>query len=171
MTEQNHFQNDWNWLADACRQGEIAAHLAVDLAAQMPSLPPVGPITRELLVVWAGCKGGLNGGSFRLRDSDGFGVSGNRNEPFLSRVCGSEPASQLAVLRDLAEHEPARTRTVFDRIHELATIAEEELPSIGRMAMPTLAKQMYKTMCSFMIRLGGIGKEVGDRHPAGLLLS
>lgn len=169
MSEQDHFRNDWNRLADACRQGEIAAHLAVDLAAQMPSPPTVGPITREMLGAWAGCKGRLSGGTFRFRDGCGFSIRGNRNEPFLSCVCGPEPLSQLVVLLDLDEYEPVRAGAVFDRIRELAMIAEEELPNIGRMAMPAMGKQMHQAMCTFMIRLGEIAKEAGDSHPSRAL--
>lgn len=166
MTRRQSLRIDWNCLHEIYRRGEISAHRAIDKAAQMPARPPVGPISRCMLVVWAGCKGGLRGGPFWYREDGSFGISGDRSEPFLSRVCGSKPSIQLSVLLDLAEHEPAGAREVLDRIQELAAIATEELPNIGRMAMPSLAKQMHTTMSSFMIRLSDIAKEAVDWHPA-----
>ncbi len=107
MTKSQLFQIDWDFLVGACKQGEIAAHLAVDFATEMPTQPPVGPITRDILLIWAGCRDGLRGGSFRFAEEGVFGVIGNHSEPFLSRVCGTKRATQFAVLLDLAVHEPA----------------------------------------------------------------
>jgi len=171
MSASQFFLNDWEVLVDACKRGDIAAHLAVDFAAQMPARPPAGPITRHMLMVWADNGNRLKGGPFRLREDGGFGISGNRNEPFLSRVCGAERAIHFAVLLDLDKHDPSGARKVFDRIHALATAAEEAMPDIGRMAMPAAAKQMHQTMCRFMIRLGETAKAVEDKNPYGVLES
>lgn len=169
MTESCFTNVDWESLVAACRRGDIANNLAVDIAAEMPAQPPVGPITRNMLMLWAGCKNRLSGGSFRFRDDSGFGDSANRSEPFLSRVCGANRATQFAVLLDLAVHEPAGSKAVFDRIHALAKNAAEEVPNIGRMAMPVEAKQMYQTMCRFMMRLSETAKAAEDRNPYGVL--
>lgn len=169
MIESRSFRIDWDFLVDECKRGEIAAHLAIDFATQMPAPPPVGPITRDILMVWAGCRDKLRGGSFRCRDGGGFGVRANRHEPFLSRVCGANRATQFAVFLDLAKHQPAGAKGVFERIHELAANAAEEVPNIGRMAMPAMAKQMYQEMCRFMVRLGETAKAAEDRNPYGVL--
>lgn len=169
MTKSQLFQIDWDFLVGACKRGEIAAHLAVDFAAEMPTQPPVGPITRNMLMLWAGCKNRLSGGSFRFRDDAGFGVIGNHSEPFLSRVCGTKRATQFAVLLDLAVHEPAGSKAVFERIHVLAKSAAEEVPNIGRMAMPAVAKQMYLAMCRYMMQLGETARAAEDRNPYGVL--
>ena len=169
MIESRSFRIDWDFLVDECKRGEIAAHLAIDFAVQMPTQPPVGPITRDILMIWAGCKGKLRGGSFRFQKGSGFGVRANRHEPFLSRVCGADRAAQFAVFLDLAKHEPAGAKAVFERIHELAANAAEEVPNIGRMAMPPLAKQMLLAMCRFMIRLGETARAAEDRNPYGVL--
>ena len=169
MAENCFTHADWESLVAACKRGDIAANLAVDIAAEMPAQPPIGPITREMLLIWAGCKSRLSGGSFRFRDDSGFGVSANRSEPFLSRVCGANRATQFAVLLDLAVHDPAGSTAVFERIHALAKNAAEEVPNIGRMAMPAVAKQMYQAMCRFMIQLGETAKAAEDRNPYGVL--
>lgn len=120
-------------------------------------------------MLWAGCKNRLGGGSFRFRDDAGFGVIGNHSEPFFSRVCGTKRATQFAVLLDLAVHEPAGSKVVFERIHALAKNAAEEVPNIGRMAMPAVAKQMYMAMCRYMMQLGETAKAAEDRNPYGVL--
>ena len=159
MNESSFTQADWASLVDACRQGDIAAHLAVDFAAKMPTPPPAGPTTRDILTVWAGSRNPPGSGPSRL----------SRNEPFLSRVCGAERATQFAVFLDLAEHEPAGAKAVFERIHALAANAAEEVPNIGRMAMPAVAKQAYLGMCRFMIRLGETAQAAEGRDPYGVL--
>lgn len=171
MNEGQLLLSDWEVLIDASKRGDIAAHLAVDFAAKMPARPPAGPITRHILMVWADCGNRLRGGPFRLSEDGGFGISGNRNEPFLSRVCGAERAIQFAVLLDLDKHDPSGARKVFDRIHDLAKAAEGALPDIGRKSMPATAKQMHQTMCRFMIRLGETAKAVEDKDPYGVLES
>ena len=159
MNESNFTQADWESLVAACREGDIAAHLAVDFAAKMPTPPPAGPTTRDILTVWAGSRNPPGSGPSRL----------SRNEPFLSRVCGAERATQFAVFLDLAEHEPSDSKAVFGRIHALAANAAEEVPNIGRMAMPVEAKQMYQNMCRFMMRLGETAKAAEGRNPYGVL--
>ena len=129
MNESSFTQADWDSLVAACRQGDIPAHLAVDFAAKMPTQPPAGRTTRDILTVWAGSSNDTGGDPSRL----------SRNEPFLSRVCGAERATQFAVFLDLAEHAPADAKAVFERIHALAANAAEEAPNIGRMAMPVEA--------------------------------
>ena len=159
MNESSFTQADWDSLVAACRQGDIPAHLAVDFAAKMPTQPPAGRTTRDILTVWAGSSNDTGGDPSRL----------SRNEPFLSRVCGAERATQFAVFLDLAEHAPADAKAVFERIHALAANAAEEVPNIGRMAMPVEAKQMYQNMCRFMMRLGETAKAAEDRDPYGVL--
>ena len=159
MNESSFTQADWDSLVAACRQGDIPAHLAVDFAAKMPTQPPAGRTTRDILTVWAGSSNDTGGDPSRL----------SRNEPFLSRVCGAERATQFAVFLDLAEHAPADAKAVFERIHALAANAAEEAPNIGRMAMPVEAKQMYQNMCRFMMRLGETAKTAEDRNPYGVL--
>ena len=159
MNESSFTQADWESLVAACRQGDIAAHLAVDFAAKMPTPPPAGPTTRDILTVWAGSRNPPGSGPSRL----------SRSEPFLSRVCGAERATQFAVFLDLAEHAPADAKAVFERIQALAANAAEEVPNIGRMAMPVEAKQMYQNMCRFMMRLGETAKAAEGRNPYGVL--
>ena len=159
MNESSFTQADWASLVDACRQGDIAAHLAVDFAAKMPTPPPAGPTTRDILTVWAGSRNPPGSGPSRL----------SRNEPFLSRVCSVERATQFAVFLDLAEHEPTGAKAVFERIQALAAKAAEEVPNIGHMAMPVEAKQMYQNMCRFMMRLGETARAAEDRNPYGVL--
>ncbi len=159
MNESSFTQADWESLVAACRQGDIAVHQAVDFAAKMPTPPPAGPTTRDILAVWAGSKNPPGSGPSRL----------SRNESFLSRVCGRERATQFAVFLDLAEHEPAGAKAVFERIHALAANAAEEVPNIGRMAMPVEAKQMYQNMCRFMMRLGETARAAEDRDPYGVM--
>ena len=93
----------------------------------------------------------------------------SRSEPFLSRVCGAERATQFAVFLDLAEHEPTGAKAVFERIQALAAKAAEEVPNIGHMVMPVEAKQMYQNMCRFMMRLGETARAAEDRDPYGVL--
>ena len=169
MCENQQPYSDWVSLLAACKRGEIAACLAVDFAAEMPDQPPVGPITRGVLMVWAEFRGSLRGGTFRFRDDAGFGVSGNRSEPFLSRVCGANRSTQFAALLDLAVHEPSASKAVFERIHALAEKAAEEVPNIGRMAMPAEAKQMHKAMCLYLIGLSETAKAAEDGNPFGVL--
>ena len=159
MNESCFTQADWESLVAACRQGDIVAYLAVDFAAKMPAPPLAGPTTRGILAVWAGSSNDTGGGPSRL----------SRNEPFLSRVCGRERATQFAVFLDLAEHAPADAKAVFERIQALAANAAEEVPNIGRMAMPVEAKQMYLEMCRFMMRLGETVKAAEGRDPYGAL--
>ena len=159
MNKSSFTQTDWASLVAACRQGDIAAHLAVDFAARMPTRPPAGRTTRDILTVWAGSSNDTGGDPSRL----------SRNEPFLSRVCGAERATQFAVFLDLAEHAPADSKVVFERIQALAAKAAEEVPNIGHMAMPAEAKQMYQNMCRFMMRLGETAKAAEERDPYGVL--
>ena len=159
MNESCFTQADWESLVVACKECDIAAHLAVAFAAKMPTPPPAGPTTRDILAVWAGSSNDTGGGPSRL----------SRNESFLSRVCGRERATQFAVFLDLAEHAPADAKAVFERIHALAANAAEEVPNIGRMAMPVEAKQMYQNMCRFLMRLGETAKAAEDRNPYGVL--
>lgn len=159
MNESSFTQADWESLVAACRQGDIAVHLAVDFAAKMPAPPPAGPTTRGILTVWAGSGNPPGSGLSRL----------SRNESFLSRVCGAQRATQYAVFLDLAKHEPAGAKRVFERIHELAAVAAVEVPNIGRKAMPAVAKQMYLEICRFMMRLGEAAKAAEDRNPYGVL--
>ena len=159
MNESSFTQADWESLVAACRQGDIAAHLAVDFAAKMPTPPHAGPTSRDTLTVWAGSSNPPGSGPSRL----------SRSEPFLSRVCGAERATQFAVFLDLAEHEPTGAKAVFERIHDLAANAAEEVPNIGRMAMPVEVKQAYLEMCRFMMRLGETAKAAEDRNPYGVL--
>ncbi len=53
MNESSFTQADWESLVAACRQGDIAAHLAVDFAAKMPTPLPAGPGITYVVNRWA----------------------------------------------------------------------------------------------------------------------
>ena len=169
MSESSFTQTDWEPLVAACKRGDIAANLAIDFATRMATQPQVGPLTRNILMLWADCMNPLSGGLFRFRNDAGFGVNANRSEPFLSRICGAERATQFAVFLDLVEHEPTGAKAVFERIHKLAANAAEEVPNIGRMAMPAEAKQRCQVMCRFMMQLGETARAAEDRNYCGVL--
>ena len=162
MKTQPEIPDSWSEVASACAAvGPSAA--VIDRAAAMPTNPPAGPVTRRLLIAWSLYQGRVNGGSFRHAHG-GFGVWGNRHEPFLNRVCGYWADTQQLVLRDLAVHEPAKAKAVLARIIELADRARADIPRIHRMAMPGVGKQMNHCLLEFLAELGDVAIQVRDHE-------
>ena len=139
--------------------GGLTGRPVIDRAARLRGVPTRGEATRTLLRIWAEYSGPVSGGTLKLANA-GFGINGNRHEPFLSHVCGAKPKRQCAILEDL-EHDPAAAALVHCRIHELGDRAATDLPRIGGMAIGGgLGRAMFQAMCNYLVNLSEVAKAV-----------
>jgi hypothetical protein len=126
---------------------------AVDPTAQLNQIandgavPPVGNVTRLLLLSWIKAKP-LSGGKFKTSDVNGFGVSGNHEEPFLSIVLGRDER-KLRVLEDIRCNDPESYSALLSKLKLVADSAKKKRPEIKNMAMPAIGKSMLSALYSY----------------------
>lgn len=111
------------------------------------AVPPVGNVTRLLLLSWIKAKP-LSGGKFKTSDVNGFGVSGNHEEPFLSIVLGRDER-KLRVLEDIRCNDPESYQSLLSKLKLVADSAKKKRPEIKNMAMPSMGKSMLSALYSY----------------------
>ena len=144
---------DSNWIITLNRlklNGDVKAVL--DEIAGKCTQPPIGPVTRQLLVAWASHGGNLSGGKFRTGECQGFNLGLSRDEPFLSVVLGRGDRPRQ-VIKDLVETDPVATRPIFEKLYRLSRDADAQLKNLKNAAMPTQSKIMMAEVYKYSMSL------------------
>ncbi len=110
-------------------------------------LPPVGEVTRSLLLNWIKAKP-HSGGSFKTGDVYGFGVGGSYEEPFLSIVLGRDER-KLRVLEDVKINDPEGYQALIVKLRLVADAARKKRPKIKSMGVPPEGKAMLNALYTY----------------------
>jgi hypothetical protein len=117
------------------------ASVAID-KVETSVAPPVGPVTRYLLIAWSLDERLLHELPSRFGNDSKYGFHAILNQPFLGRVCGRTAEKIRELLCDLAANDPDRAKSVLHRIIELADEARAAIPETKYLATSAMGKQM-----------------------------
>jgi hypothetical protein len=137
-----------NWNDVIANLGSGNPEDILEQVARASGSPPIGKVSRELLIAWSRCSGGLRGGTFRCVGGGGFGLNGIYDQPFLSSVIGHRERAK-EVINDLLENAPDAATAVFKKIYNLGSHAKSKIDALKGAGMPPQGKAMFAAVFSY----------------------